>query len=67
MNEALWLLIGYWLGAYWPNYLAWIKSALLKRKLGICFKYKGKGYAETIDGTYSEFCVKCGQPKGYHN
>ncbi len=66
LYDLLFLLIGFWVGRYWLSHWYFIKSALLKYKIGICFKYEGKGYNETIDGTYSEFCRKCGHPAGYH-
>lgn len=32
---------------------------------GTCFRYQ-KGPQETHNGTRSHFCLRCGQPAGYH-
>jgi len=70
LNDLLYillsLLIGFWVGRYWPRHWRFINNGWLKYKMGICFKYEGKGSRETIDGTNSEFCRKCGHPAGYH-
>jgi hypothetical protein len=35
-------------------------------KMLLC-EFQGTGYCENRGGTISEFCVKCGDPYGYHN
>jgi len=63
---ALFSLIGYWVGAYWPKHWHWIRSVWRKYRMGICFNYRGKGHIENINGTLSDYCQNCGHPAGYH-
>lgn len=66
MKTILFFLLGYWFGAFAPSHLYQLEIAIKKLRLGICFRYEGKGYREIINGTNSEFCLKCNHPAGYH-
>ena len=58
--------IGFYIGINCKKWVYRFRRRRLKKKMGICDSFKGKGYRETIDGTNSEFCMNCGHPCGYH-
>ena len=58
--------------AEWDALSAREKDAIVAGKMmgwsyGFCIPFDGTGYVENRDGTISEFCVKCGKPRGYHD
>lgn len=71
MSEAGWagfasFFLGLAVATYGPRVARKFRLFLAHLRYGVCFQYRGKGYRETIDGTNSEFCRRCGHPAGYH-
>ena len=44
-----------------------LRGTWAKIRYGVCLHYKPRPYVETIDGTVSVFCSRCGHPRGYHD
>ena len=66
MIEIVLFIVGLIIGRYGPHWLWLVRVSAKMIDLGICFRYRGRGYMETIDGTMSEFCDRCGHCYGYH-
>lgn len=49
-----------------PIIIRKIVKAYWHLKTGTCFRFKGTGKRENRDGTVSEYCIRCNQPRGYH-
>lgn len=43
-----------------------VAENVMKWPFNLCRPFNGTGRREVRDGTLSEFCVKCGDPYGYH-
>lgn len=60
-------LAGLLCGLATPRARYFVRKVYIHRKYGICWNYQPTGYRENRNGTYSDFCKRCGHPAGYHD
>jgi len=62
---VIWL-VGFATGLHVRRILKVIAHSYGLWKHGVCFRYKPSGVRENRNGTVSDFCLRCGNPGGYH-
>lgn len=60
------VVLAFLAGLFTPRMMAFAKKVYWHTKLGICWRYQSSGRLELRNGTYSDFCLRCGHPRGYH-
>ena len=59
--------LGFLFGVYARRLRAVLRHVYWHWRIGICWWYKPAAQREVRDGTSSVFCLRCGQPGGYHS
>lgn len=58
--------VGYVAGLRTRRMIGFCRKVYWLRRTGTCWRYQ-QGPRETRGGTNSCFCLRCGQPAGYHD